>query len=70
MCLFKLGMVFFRNKSQTNLISFFSILVWWICGCGLLCFSKVSDMVTLDVLVEKLVRCGSDSVTVKWLKAW
>uniref|UniRef100_A0A803TCZ3 Reverse transcriptase domain-containing protein n=1 Tax=Anolis carolinensis TaxID=28377 RepID=A0A803TCZ3_ANOCA len=65
-----------KNKScQTNLISFFDRVTSWVdtgnaVDVAYLDFSKAFDKVPHDLLANKLVKCGLDKTTVRWICNW
>uniref|UniRef100_A0A803TV46 Reverse transcriptase domain-containing protein n=1 Tax=Anolis carolinensis TaxID=28377 RepID=A0A803TV46_ANOCA len=67
---------FTKNKScQTNLISFFDRVTSWVdtgnaVDVAYLDFSKAFDKVPHDLLANKLVKCGLDKTTVRWICNW
>uniref|UniRef100_A0A803TCK4 Reverse transcriptase domain-containing protein n=1 Tax=Anolis carolinensis TaxID=28377 RepID=A0A803TCK4_ANOCA len=67
---------FTKNKScQTNLISFFDRVTSWVdtgnaMDVAYLDFSKAFDKVPHDLLANKLVKCGLDKTTVRWICNW
>uniref|UniRef100_A0A803T570 Reverse transcriptase domain-containing protein n=1 Tax=Anolis carolinensis TaxID=28377 RepID=A0A803T570_ANOCA len=67
---------FTQNKScQTNLISFFGRVTSWVntgnaVDVAYLDFSKAFNKVPHDLLANKLVKCGLDKTTVRWICNW
>uniref|UniRef100_A0A803SSL5 Reverse transcriptase domain-containing protein n=1 Tax=Anolis carolinensis TaxID=28377 RepID=A0A803SSL5_ANOCA len=67
---------FTKNKScQTNLISFFDRVTSWVdtgnaVDVAYLDFSKAFDKVPHNLLANKLVKCGLDKTTVRWICNW
>uniref|UniRef100_A0A803T1G7 Reverse transcriptase domain-containing protein n=1 Tax=Anolis carolinensis TaxID=28377 RepID=A0A803T1G7_ANOCA len=67
---------FTKNKScQTNLISFFDRVTSWVdtgnaVDVAYLDFSKAFNKVPHDRLANKLVKCGLDKTTVRWICNW
>uniref|UniRef100_A0A803SMX6 Reverse transcriptase domain-containing protein n=1 Tax=Anolis carolinensis TaxID=28377 RepID=A0A803SMX6_ANOCA len=67
---------FTKNKScQTNLISFFDRVTSWVdtgnaVDVAYLDFSKAFDKVPHDLLANKLVKCGLEKTTVRWICNW
>ena len=67
---------FLKNKScQTNLISFFEKVTTLLdqgnaVDIVYLDFSKAFDKVPHDLLICKLVKCGMDPITVRWIENW
>uniref|UniRef100_A0A803SKS9 Reverse transcriptase domain-containing protein n=1 Tax=Anolis carolinensis TaxID=28377 RepID=A0A803SKS9_ANOCA len=67
---------FTKNKScQTNLISFFDRVTSWVdtgnaVDVAYLDFCKAFDKVPHDLLANKLVKCGLDKTTVRWICNW
>uniref|UniRef100_A0A803TVT0 Reverse transcriptase domain-containing protein n=1 Tax=Anolis carolinensis TaxID=28377 RepID=A0A803TVT0_ANOCA len=67
---------FTKKKScQTNLISFFDRVTSWVdtgnaVDVAYLDFSKAFDKVPHDLLANKLVKCGLDKTTVRWICNW
>lgn len=67
---------FLKHKScQTNLISFFDRVTSLVdegnaVDVAYLDFSKAFDKVPHDLLANKLVKCGLDNATVRWICNW
>uniref|UniRef100_K7EX79 Reverse transcriptase domain-containing protein n=1 Tax=Pelodiscus sinensis TaxID=13735 RepID=K7EX79_PELSI len=67
---------FVKNKScQTNLIAFFNRIMSLVdkgeaVDVVYLDFSKAFDMVSHDILINKLGKCNLDGATIRWVHNW
>ena len=60
---------------MTNLVVFYDVVTGWVGGgravdVVYLDLNKVFDIVSHDILVTKLRKCGIDECTVKWVENW